>query len=109
MISEKLTLENVCGGALPELFKRHLAFMLKNIRDPNTDPGQKRTLTFELTFKPHSDRCGADVIIGVKEKLASTQPIKGAVYVSAINGELAAYPRDPRQEVMFGSEDDTRQ
>jgi hypothetical protein len=47
------------------------------------------------------DRAGADVSMVVKEKLATLPAVKGALFVSAKGGVLSAYPRDPRQEVLF--------
>lgn len=104
MSAEKLTLDNICAGAVPEVFQRSLALVLQNIRDPNADADAKRTLTLEFTFKPHSDRAGADVSMIVKEKLATLPPVKGALFVSMKAGQLSAYPRDPRQEVLFRDE-----
>lgn len=106
-MTEKLTLENICGGAVPEVFRRSLDIVLRNIRDPNTDAEMKRKMSLEFTFAPHADRAGADVVLVVKEKLASLVTVKGAMYVSQKSGELAAYPRDPRQEVLFQDEPDT--
>lgn len=105
---DELTLENICAGAVPEVFARSLKQLLKNIRDPNTDPEMKRTLTLEFQFKPHSDRSGADVVLTVKEKLASLVAVKGAMYVTSKGGELAAFPRDPRQEMLFHDEPNTQ-
>jgi hypothetical protein len=104
MSAEKLTLDNICAGAVPEIFQRSLKLVLANIRDPNADADARRTLTLEFTFKPHSDRAGADVSMVVKEKLATLPAIKGAMFVSQKGGELNAYPRDPRQEALFRDE-----
>jgi hypothetical protein len=110
MLINKLTLDNIVEGRLPEVWnKRVLPPLLKNIRDPNTAADQKRTITLEFTFSPHADRCSADVTIGVKEKLASIEPLKGSIYISSMGGELNAYPRDPRQEVLFEENDDASQ
>lgn len=109
MASEKLTLENICAGAVPEVFARSLQLVLANIRDPNADGEAKRTLTMEFTFKPHSDRSGADVSLIVKERLATLPAVKGALFVSSKGGKLEAYPRDPRQEMLFGDEPSTAQ
>ena len=108
-MTEKLTLDNICAGAVPEIFQRSLKAVLANIRDPNADGDAKRTLTLEFTFKPHSDRSGADVSMVVKEKLATLPCVKGALFVSQKGGELNAYPRDPRQEALFRDEPATSQ
>lgn len=106
MDNKKLSLENICQGALPEVFHRSIESIIENIRDPNTDAEAKRTLTLEFVFTPHADRSGADVTLKTKEKLAGLQSVKGAIFVSRMDGKLAAYPNDPRQELLFTSVED---
>jgi hypothetical protein len=103
---DQLTLDNICNGAVPERFLRALNTILRNIRDPNTPATGKRKMTLEFTFAPHNDRSGAEVEFGIKEKLAGDETVTGNIYMAQPpGGELRAYPRDPRQEVLFGSHD----
>jgi hypothetical protein len=99
--TEKLTLDNICGGAVPEVFQRGLAIILQNIRDPNTSPEEKRKLTLEFTFKPHSTRSGADITLKMTPTRLSLEPVTGVMYVSGKRDNLSAYPHDPRQDVLF--------
>jgi hypothetical protein len=99
---DELTLENICSGAVPERFKRALQSILENMRDPNSPAKAKRTLNLEFTFAPHVDRCGAEVTFKIKERLAGDEEVTGNIYMAATgNGGITAYPRDPRQEMLF--------
>ena len=105
---DKLTLENICNGAVPERFGRALTAILKNIRDPMAPAKQKRRMTLEFTFEPHTDRSGAEVMFAIKEKLAGDETVKGNIYMACPpGGELTAYPKDPRQELLFATSDAT--
>lgn len=53
MHDERLTLATICGGALQEKVDRALEKVAKNILDPNTEPGKKRTITLKITLKPN--------------------------------------------------------
>lgn len=107
---DKLTLDNICAGSVPERFNRALTAILKNIRDPMAPARMKRRLTLEFEFEPHQDRSGAEVIFSIKEKLAGDETIKGNIYMAQPpGGELTAYPRDPRQEMLFSSSDASTQ
>lgn len=52
MHDERLTLATLCGGAVQEKVDRALEKVAKNILDPNTDPGKKRSITLKITMKP---------------------------------------------------------
>lgn len=55
MHNERLTLATICGGAIQEKVDRALEKVAKNILDPNTDPGKKRTITLKITMKPNEN------------------------------------------------------
>lgn len=55
MHDERLTLATLCGGAVQEKVDRALEKVAKNILDPNTDPGKKRTITLKIVMKPDDD------------------------------------------------------
>lgn len=65
MHNEKLTLANICGGAVQEKVDRALEKVAKNILDPNTEPSKKRTITLKITMKPDEDD-REDVIVGAE-------------------------------------------
>ena len=55
----------ICRGAAMELFQKALAVVNANIKDPNTNPTQKRKITLKFDIAPYRDRSGAEVVIGV--------------------------------------------
>jgi hypothetical protein len=103
---DRLSLTNICNGAVPERFERALTAIMKNIRDPMAPAKQKRKMTLEFEFEPHTDRSGAEVTFSIKEKLAGDETVKGNIYMFCPpGGELTACPRDPRQELLFSTGD----
>lgn len=99
---EHLNIDNICGGALREVFERELREILKNIKDPNTPAQAKRTMSFTLTFKPFVDRSGAEIELRPKHTVAPLDAVRGNIYVSGqSSADVKAYPRDPRQDVLF--------
>lgn len=105
MAPEKISLGNICRGAVEEVFQRELNRVLENIRDPNTPEKTKRKLNLEFTFTPYPDRTGAAVSFHVKTNVAMVEPVGGTIHISAAGGRLSAYPRDPRQDVLFTETD----
>ena len=61
--NDGLSIENICGGAVPERFQRELASVLQNINDPNNPAETKRSLTLQFDFEPFPDRNGAIVTL----------------------------------------------
>lgn len=101
MQPEKVSLLNICSGAVEEIFQREMKRILENIRDVNTADTAKRELTLKFTFKPYPDRSGATVEFATKSGLANVEAVNGTIHITAATGELAAFPRDPRQEMLF--------
>ena len=52
MNDKRLTLANLCDGAVQEKVDRALEKVSNNILDPNTEPGKKRSITLKITLKP---------------------------------------------------------
>lgn len=105
---EELTLDNICGGAVPERFHRAMQQIVKNMRDMNVPVKAKREIDMKFTFEPHADRCGGEVTVRVKQTLGGDEEVKGNIYMGqAQGGELKAYPRDIRQELLFAGENKT--
>lgn len=65
MHNERLTLATICGGAVQEKVDRALEKVAKNILDPNTDPGKKRSITLKITMKP-DDNDNEDVEVSAE-------------------------------------------
>lgn len=102
---EGVTLGNISGGALGELFQAELDRVLSNIADPNTDTGTKRTITMTVKFKPNRDREVADVEIACGSKLAGIMSVNTQLFIGKYKGKLVAVESDPRQSKLFDQVD----
>lgn len=80
---KKLTMTNICRGAVQEKIDRALKEVGSNILDPNKDPEKKRSITLKITFKPSKDD-REDVLItaDVSMQLAPDEPVKSQLYIS---------------------------
>lgn len=101
----ELNIGNICGGAVHELFDHEIIKMLKNIKDANTDPEAKRSITLEFQFKPSPDRKSAVVRFTCKSKQAGVNSVAGSVFMSTAHGEIRAFAEDPRQEALFAKQE----
>jgi hypothetical protein len=100
-----LSIENICGGAVPERFQKELCVILQNINDPNNPAETKRKLVLEFEFEPFPDRTGAIVTLVCKSKLAALENVQGGVYFARNGLALKAYAHDPQQAKMFEAKD----
>jgi hypothetical protein len=105
MEPETLSLENICGGAVEEVFQRELIAILANIADVNTEPEAKRKITFEFTFEPFEDRSGAKVVFACKSKQAPVNAAHGTMFLSRRGSTFVAVPHDPKQARLFAAPD----
>lgn len=80
-----VTLAELKGGALEELFQRELGLLLENVRDPNT-AASKRTITIKFSAKPTGDRAGIELDVTVESKLAGAAPIRTLLIVHDEDG-----------------------
>ncbi len=93
---ENLSLEKLAEGAISLLFLEVLSEkVLPNIFDPNTDPKKERSMTFEVKFRPTTDRygevTGADILVpDPKVKLAPRGAIQSHVLLGKMGGEYQA-------------------
>lgn len=104
-----LGIENICGGAVPEVFERELREVLENIADRNTPADAKRTIVLEFQLAPFPDRSGASVAFHCKGKLAAISPVAGSVFFAKRGAVIEAYAHDPRQTQLFGTTDSIRE
>jgi hypothetical protein len=100
---ELVTLSNLCGGAVEEVFQREWAEVLKNVGDINTNPESKRKITLEFTIEPFEDRSGAQVRFACKSKVAPVNEVKGTIFLQRSGTSMVAVPHDPKQIRMFDS------
>lgn len=99
--NEKVTLSNLCGGAIEEVFQREFAEVLTNIGDVNTDPEAKRKIVLEFTLEPFEDRSGAQVTFACKSKTVPVNAVKGTVFLQRRGTAMVAIPHDPKQIRLF--------
>jgi hypothetical protein len=103
MEKEQVTLGNLCGGAVEEVFQREFAEVLANIGDVNTDAEAKRKITLEFTVAPFEDRSGAQVTFSCKSKVVPVTAVKGTVFLQRRGMVMVAVPHDPQQARLFDS------
>lgn len=72
---EKISLDELTGGALQEKFSMAMEAVLRNMQDPNTPWKNKRAITIKLAFEQNEERDDAKVDISVDTKLAPVKPI----------------------------------
>lgn len=101
MEQEEVSLSNLCGGAIEEVFQKEFASVLANIADVNTDPEAKRKITLEFTVSPFEDRSGAQVTFSCKSKTVPVQAVKGTVFLQRKGLVMIAVPHDPQQIRLF--------
>lgn len=73
---ERLSLDELTGGALQEKFGRAMETVVRNMQDPNTPWKVKRAITIRLTFQQNEDRDDATVCVSVDTKTAPVKPIE---------------------------------
>jgi hypothetical protein len=98
---EQVSLSNLCGGAIEEVFQREFAQVLQNIADVNTNPEAKRKISLEFTITPFEDRSGAQVTFACKSKTVPVEAVKGTVFLQRKGLVMVAVPHDPKQIRMF--------
>jgi len=98
---EPVSLGNICGGAIEEVFQREFAAILANIADVNTNAEAKRKITLEFTIKPFEDRSGAQITFDCKSKTVPVSPVKGQVFLNRQGARIVAIAHDPKQARLF--------
>ena len=99
---QAITVDNVCGGALPAAFELSVRKCLANIMDPNTPARAKRQVVMVLTLAPKDDRVTVDCALDCTEKLANVLGVESRLFVGKDEeGTLYALTDDPRQMNIF--------
>lgn len=98
---DAVTLSNLCGGAIEEIFQREWGSVLANVADVNVDAEAKRKITLELTLKPFKDRSGAQVSFSCKSKTIPAVAVEGTVFLQRRGLVMVAVPHDPKQIRLF--------
>lgn len=98
---ELVTLSNLCGGAVEEIFQREFSEVLKNVGDVNTSAEAKRKITLKFTIEPFEDRSGAQVTFACKSEVVPVNAAKGTVFLHRSGNAIVAVPHDPQQIRLF--------
>ena len=64
------------GGAIKEVIEEQLEKVISNIKDENTDPTKKRSLTITLTFRGNTSRSEIYMTSVAKTKLEPIKPVE---------------------------------
>lgn len=82
-MTQDLTIENLCGGAVQERINRALRKVSDNILDPNTEAKKKREVILKLTFNPNKDdREEVSVDATVDVKLAKEEGVQTQFFIN---------------------------
>ncbi|SEB15969.1 hypothetical protein SAMN05421743_12170 [Thalassobacillus cyri] len=81
----EINLSKLANGGLQERFNAEMERILDNIADQNTDPGAKRKVTMNITFKPNDNRDIADTVIEVKSTLAPAVGVPTSIVIGQDN------------------------
>lgn len=98
---EHLSLTNIGGGAVDELFQLELERVLDNILDINTEPTKRRSITIKVTILPSEDRSMGSMFIDVKPDLAPKVTYKTKIFIGREDGQPAAVEHNPKQMPLF--------
>lgn len=104
----EVTIETVAGRMAPKVFAHLLKQVMENVRDPNTDPEEVRSITLTFKFKPHKSRNEAACRLESKVKLASIETFAGHVFMRhSSSGTLATTHDTAQEELEFPEGDPT--
>lgn len=89
---EKISLQEMVGGALQEQFEKSFLRVVENLADPNTPFKDCRKISIELKFTQNEARDDVSCAIRVSEKLAAQAPMQTAFAIgkNLKTGELYA-------------------
>lgn len=94
---QEVTLTNLNGGVIFDLFEEELAKVLENIADPNTPAEQTREIKILIKFKPNEERGTAATVVLASSKLAAPKGHGSFVTFGTDGARARAYVTDPRQ------------
>lgn len=94
---KKISLVNLKGGAVVEMFDRCLDAILKNLSDPNTEPKARREIVLKAVFQATEDRAVIGMNISCTPKLTAQRPLITTAFIRG--GEMIE--NKPRQMGIF--------
>ncbi len=92
-----VSLTNIAGGAVVELFDAELEKVLRNVSDPNTPAEAKRVIQIQVRIAPNAKREVGDVTVAVSSKMPSFQQLETVVYFGRHQGRHVAQESNPKQ------------
>lgn len=105
---KELTLENLNGGAVKELFEEELKKVLVNINDINVEADFAREILIKVKIKPSKDRRAAITSVQAMSKLAPVCANQGSMFLAFNGNKPIAYANDYRQtEINFQKQQKT--
>ena len=94
---DKVSLNDIMGGAAIEAFDHELQRLAENVLDPNTVPTATREIVLKVKIKPTSDRELGAVSLTCTAKLASSKPLDTRLFFAMQKGRAVAIEHDPKQ------------
>lgn len=103
LIHSNVSLSELKGGAVEELYQKLLGIVLANIQDPNAPSGKgsTRKISIEMKLTPNKDRSFIEVDIEASCKLANPAPVSTAFTIREDGEYLIAF--EPEQGTIFGA------
>jgi hypothetical protein len=95
-----IRLDTLANGAAAELFEEELQRVLRNIKDPNTDPKAKRKITLTFEIAPTESRDVGDVHIIASSKIAAFKRVQTVIHMGHHGGRLVAVESNPKQLLL---------
>lgn len=92
-----IRLDSIANGAASELFEEELQRVLRNIKDPNTNPEATRKITLTFEIRPTESREVGDVQILAASKLAPFKRVQTVIHMGHHGGRLVAVESNPQQ------------
>lgn len=97
---DTVSLDNLKGGGVRQLFDEELDKVLENIMDPNTEADAVREVTIKVKIKPDKDRSTAAVAIIPSSKLAPAVALGTRMFFGKKGGKYLAFEHDPEQMAL---------
>lgn len=111
---ERLSLDNINGGAIVDLFNNAWSKVVEDIADVNKPAKAKRTLDIKIEVLPSEERGHGEILTSVGIKLPSPDPVGGLIFLQMKGGRIESYVTNPKQESLivdevetFGTQDDS--
>lgn len=98
-----LSLLNIDGGSVPEVFDAELQKVLANIADPNTNPKAKRQIVLKVTVAADDGLEQLGYVVECQSKLAPVKASARAAHLVRHQGVLHAMTENVRQDDLMAA------